>query len=178
MCKNVCNINLDDPVHRDSPPIVQEAIKKQQQLGPEFLLRGYLVPEWLTAIQHFDKNKPQLRLTHLYLGLWKTLFATVWEQRNETANSEVSIVDKIEGEQFKRELIEWKRERHTRLSYSQHYLVGYDIPRMMAWSTSNMRVTLELLVQAARNYWRSLATRQHLITEFLCPLAGVFDDMG
>ena len=100
MCKNIWNINLDDPVHRDIPTVVQEATKKQQQLGPEFLLRGYLIQEWLTAIQHFDKDKPQLRLTHLYLGLRKTLFATVWEQRNATTNSEVSIVYKIEGNQF------------------------------------------------------------------------------
>ena len=100
MCKNIWNINLDDPVHRDIPTVVQEATKKQQQLGPEFLHRGYLIQEWLTAIQHFDKDKPQLRLPHLYLGLRKTLFATVWEQRNATANSEVSIVYKIERNQF------------------------------------------------------------------------------
>ena len=169
MCSNICNKNSNDTVHLDSPPIVQVAIQQQLKLGPNFLLQGYLVPEWLAAIQHFDRNKPQLRLTHLYLGLWKTLFSAVWEQRNDTANSDFSFVEKIKRHQFACELIEWKQERHTRLSSSQHYLVGYDITSMKEWSLSNMRVTLELLVQAACNSRRSFTTRQHLITEFFQP---------
>ena len=117
-------------------------------------------------------------MTHLYLGLWKILFATVWEQHNAIANSEVSIVDKIERTEFIKELIEWKRECHTQLSYTQHYLVSFDVSRMMSWSTSNMRVTLELLVRSAINYRRSTATNQRLITEFTCPVAPTYDDNG
>ena len=178
MCKAVCNITLDDPVQLDSPPIIQEAIKQQQQLGPDFLLRGYLTPKWLRALQKYANDKPEVKMTHLYLGLWRILFATVWEQRNTTANSEVSIVDKIKRTQFIKELIGWKREQHTRLSYTQHYLVSFDVSRMMSWSTSNMRVTLELLVRSAINYRRSLATNQRLITEFMCPVAPTYDDNG
>ena len=44
MCSNICNKNSNDTVHLDSPPIVQVAIQQQLKLGPDFLLRGYLVP--------------------------------------------------------------------------------------------------------------------------------------
>ena len=179
MVQNICDINLDDDIHQAYPPAIQAAITKQRELGGEFMLRGYLVPEWLQAIKTYDKDKPALRMTHLYLGLWKTLLATVWEQRNAKLHSYESIASRIEREQMARELIEWKRERHTRLSATQHNLVGYSIRTMYTWSNPAMRVMLELLEQAARNYRKGLRTKQRLITEFTeVTEPGVYDDMG
>ena len=40
-------------------------------------------------------GKAELRLTHLYLGLWKTLFEAVWEQRNEMLHGKNGIVDVV-----------------------------------------------------------------------------------
>ena len=178
MIRNICDVNLDEAIHQQQPPTVQAAIQAQQKLGGEFMLRGYLVPEWLEAIKQYDKDKPEQRLTHLYLGLWRTLLATVWEQRNKTAHNDDNIVTKIERQQFTRELLEWKREKHTRLSATQHYLVGYSVQTMVTWSNSAMRVMLELLEKAARNYRKGMMIRQRLITEFTVQRLSIFDDMG
>ena len=179
MIRNICDVNLDEAIHQPYPPTVQAAILAQQKLGGEFMLRGYLVPKWLEAIKQYDKDKPEQRLTHLYLGLWRTLLTTVWEQHNKTAHNDDNIVAKIQRQQFTRELLEWKREKHTRLSSTQHYLVGYNVQTMMTWSNSaRMRVMLELLEKAARNYRKRLMTRQRLITKFTVRRLSMFDDMG
>ena len=77
-------------------------------MGKEFLLQGYLTVDWLVAIQVNHYNKPELLLIYLYVGLWKTLFASIWEQRNNIAHSDESIVTKIEGQNLIEELKEWK----------------------------------------------------------------------
>ena len=79
MCKATCKLEelkWPDPLS----PTIRQAIENQQTLGIEFLLQGYLIIDWLVAIQENHPDKPELLLTHLYVGLWKTLFASIWEQ--------------------------------------------------------------------------------------------------
>ena len=84
--------------HGPLSPEIRKAIESQQLLSNEFLLRGYLTIDWLSAIQENHSDKLEVLLTHLYLGLWNTLFASIWEQRNLIAHSDASKVTKIERE--------------------------------------------------------------------------------
>ena len=106
-------------------------------------------------------------MTHLYLGLWKTLFASIWEQRNVISHGEESIVTKIEREQLLDKLREWKRTAGARLGASQQYLINYNIREMVTWTTATMRETVNLLVKAAINFKEAeLDKSQPLIAQY------------
>ena len=87
-------------------------------------------------------------------------------ENQDSAHSDESIAEKIEQSQYTRELTEWKSDMHTRLrlSTTRHNLFGYIIMKSMyMWSNSAIRVMLELLEQAARNYRKGLQYQQLLI---------------
>ena len=88
MCKSICDL---DKLKWQ----IRKAIGSQQSLGDKILLQGYLTVDWLSAIQENHPDKPKILLTHLYIGLWKTLFTSIWGQQNSIAHSNESIVIKI-----------------------------------------------------------------------------------
>ena len=69
-----------------------------------------------TAIQENHPNKP-------YVGLWKTIYASIWEQQNNTIHSDKIIVTSIEKEKLIDELKEWKISSGTRLASNQQFLI-------------------------------------------------------
>ena len=116
------DLHVHDPVL----PSVETAIMNQKKLGGEFLLQGYLTRDWLVAIMQVEKcGKAELRLTHLYLVIWETLFEAVWEQRNEMLHGKDGIVDVYERQQLIVEMKEWKRQAPTRLGSKQQFLVTF-----------------------------------------------------
>ena len=100
MCKATCELEEIKWPGLLLPTIVRQAIKNQQTLGREFVLQGYLTIDWLVAIQENHPDKPELLLTLLYVGLWKTLLTSIWEEQNTIAHSDESIVAKIERAQL------------------------------------------------------------------------------
>ena len=134
------------------PPQVRAAITKQSAMHSEFMLRGYLVTEWLSAIKAITPDKPDQKLVHLHLGLWTILFPSVWEQRNTINHGDTNIVTKIQRTQYILELKEWKRHAASRLGASQVYLIDYDIPTILTWTNTTMKETIALLGNAARNF--------------------------
>jgi len=143
------------------------AIKSQQTLDGEFLLRGYLTKEWLHAIMRFDHNKLEQRLTHLYKGLRKILFAPMWEQRNTSLHGPNNLSDKYEREKLQEELRKWKRISNTRLGHRQQYLTDYPLNKIETWKTVTMRETISLLIKASQNHLdNSLKPGQRKITSY------------
>ncbi len=67
LCWKICN-KEPHVIHDPLTQTVNTAINKQLQLGTEFMLRGYLVPEWSQAI--IERNPPNIQssINHLYLG--------------------------------------------------------------------------------------------------------------
>ena len=166
MCKAACNFE-NFIWHDKSAPEIKQATDSQQVLGGEFLLQGYLTPDWLEAIRRHHPDKPEQCMTHLYLGLWKTLFASIWEQRNVISHGKESIVTKIEREQLLDELREWRRTACVRLGASQQYLINYNRREIETWTTTTMRKTVNLLVKAAINFKEAeLDKSQPLITQY------------
>ena len=88
-------------------------------------VQDYLTVNWLSAIQENHPDNSKVLLTQLYIGLLKTLFASIWEQQNSIAHSNESIVTKIEREKLIDELKEWKRSSGTRLASNQQFLINY-----------------------------------------------------
>ena len=107
MCKATCKLE-ELKWHDPLSPTTRQAIENQQTLGGEFLLQGYLTIDWPAAIQENHPDMPKLLRTYLYIGLWKTLFTSIWEQWNTIAHSNESIVVRIERDQLIVELKEWK----------------------------------------------------------------------
>src|SRR5210317_2566881 len=69
------------------PPAIYQAVTQQQRLvGGEFTLRGYLTGDWLTALQSQGVQRAEQKLSHLYLGLWRVLFQSIWDKRNDIAH--------------------------------------------------------------------------------------------
>ena len=148
--QSTCNdkpMQAREPVHRT----VEDAIHAQCNLGHDFFLRWYLAREWLVAIQHFQKDKPEEKCIHLYLGLWGSMFAAIWEQRNATLHGESSLADKYEREKITTKLLEWKHVSRLRLGHEQQYLTDYNEEEIKQWKTLTMRETVKLLVKAAQN---------------------------
>lgn len=74
MITNACN-NVELLNGLTTTPPVTIAAKAQAHLSPDFLLRGLLDKRWLSAICKVEKDKPLVKLTHMYIGLWRILFA-------------------------------------------------------------------------------------------------------
>ena len=103
MCRSVC---ADKPPNmtRNVIPSVQRAMEQQMRLPPEFLLRGLLVSGWHgSGLQQED---PDLMMKHLHLGLWRILFAQVWELRNNPNHRTESIAATYGRNQLLAELSE------------------------------------------------------------------------
>ena len=99
MCKAAYELEeLKWPDHLS--PTIRQAIKNQQTVAREFLLPGYLTVNWPAATQENHPDKPGLLLSHLYVGIWKTLFSSIWEQWNTIAHSDEGMITKIEGAQL------------------------------------------------------------------------------
>ena len=73
-------------------PLTAEAIRTKRLLPSKFILRGYLTKEWPSALLQCNHDKAEEQLTHLYLSLWKYLFAPIWENRNEFIHGNTGIV--------------------------------------------------------------------------------------
>ena len=129
MGKATCELE-DLNWHNHLSPIIKQAIKNQQTLDEEFLLQGYLTINWFAAIQENHPDKPELLLTDLYTGIWKTFFASIWEQRNTIAHSNESIITRIERAQLIVELKEWKRFSNTSLASNQQFLIHYNMQKI------------------------------------------------
>ena len=133
-------------------PNVTNAVKAQAHLGPDFLLRGLLDKRWLTAICATDNDKPLVKLMHIYIGLWRILFASVWETRNNILHGKGSIAEKYERKRLIAELAEWKRTALHMLGSKQWQLASYSMQDAIRWSTPLMKETLRTLATAARNF--------------------------
>ena len=175
LCMEACTQNMYES-HEITNPIIKAAIDKQRTLGKDFIVRGYLVPEWLEAIAAYNGDKPELQMRHLFRGLWTILFAQIWETRNNIKHGNTSIVDKIEREQLITELHEWKRNSGNRLSSGQQYLIDYNIHDLTQWTTTGLKSTVELLIQAAKNFRQAIQNQQHLITQYFSPLPTMSND--
>ena len=66
-------------------------------------------------VDDHDKAEQQ-RLSHPYLGLWKTVFKeAVWEQQHKFLHGEKNIVDKYERQQLVTEILEWRGQAFAKL---------------------------------------------------------------
>ena len=159
-------------VHDKTAPLVTEAIIAQQRLGAKLTIRGHLANEWFTAMRHLSPDKPDQKLSHLYVGLWKHIFEAAWSKRNELSHSEESITARYEREQLISELREWKRAGGSRLGHSQVYLLGYDYAEVAGWALPTLRTTVTMLTQAATNFLKSQLenSSQTLITCYFSPI--------
>ena len=157
MCKSICDL---DKLKWQ----IRKAIGSQQSLGDKILLQGYLTVDWLSAIQENHPDKPKILLTHLYIGLWKTLFASIWGQQNSIAHSNESIVIKIKRGKIIDELKEWKKLSGTRPGSNQQ------LQEVYYWTLPILTETVNLLVAVALNFRNlKLDKMQTLITGYFTP---------
>ena len=83
-------------IHENLLPEITKAVENQSRLGGKFLLRGYLTRDWLDALIIHAKQQPEQKLNHLYIGLWITLFSTIWEKRNDDLHGQNNVVEEYE----------------------------------------------------------------------------------
>ena len=169
LCWAICERR--DPPLIYGHPTLQTAMHAQAKLGPDFILRGLLVREWLPALMHYTSDKPDVKLTHLYVGLWKILFPAVWEYRNHVLHGDDDVVQSYEREMLIHELTEWHTHGLHRLGYRQHYLAEFSLDTIHQWTNTTMRATLELLSKASKNYHESIThNRQRTMHDFFQPV--------
>ena len=166
MCKAACD-DIPPNTSRNVALSTTQAMEQQMCLPPEFLLRGFLVTGWHNAL--LPHGNPKLMMTQLHLGLWRILFAQVWELRNKHNNHTESIASVYERNQLVQELREWKRTRTTRLGAHQSYLAEYDLVDIQRQQTSSLKTRIEILTIAARNWRKSCKSGQKLITQYFIP---------
>ena len=179
MCRNACNAKpLTTGI--TATPLVTEAVQAQAHLGSEFLLRGLLDKRWMTAMIDIEPDKPLVRMTQVYVGLWKVLFRSVWNTRNTLLHGNDSITERYERATMIRELAEWKRQGASMVGSKQVCLVDYSMQNAIRWSTNLMRETLNLLVTAAHNYkvYCDINEDQTRLTEYFDPVTNQSNDNG
>ena len=134
-------------------------------------MAGFPTGDWLTALQSQGVKRAEQKLSQLYLGLWRVLFQSIWDKRNDIAHGNDSIVTRVEREQYMKELQQWQMLSASRLGVNQQYLIDYTDHDLSQWTNSAMKLTLQLLVRAAKNFRTAQQTEgQQLITEYFQPL--------
>ena len=133
----------------------------------DLTLRGYQSREWMSAIHHYNSDKPDRIARHVLLGLWTLLFQPTWAQHNIIKHGPTSIVAQTQRDAFLLNIHEWKRNAGTRLGAAQIYLADYDDETIQTWSNQQLRRMLDILSRALANYLLTLANpTQPLITSF------------
>ena len=156
-------------------PELATAIKSQRVLGDDFILRGYLVKDWIPALLLYTKDKPDQKLKHIFHGIWTILFEAVWETRNTIKHGGNTIVHISERNALLTDIAEWRHNRGNRLSTTQQYLLDFPPSEIQTWTNVAMKNLLSLLEQASANYKASLLEgAQPLITTFFQPIG--YDD--
>ena len=89
--------------------------------------------------------------------------------RNGELHGRKNSIKTYERSILKGELTEWKRNAASKLGAEQVYLVDFNLRDLDKWPTTEMKNTAETLAHAARNYRKSVLTRQPLITKFFSP---------
>ena len=115
------------------------------------------------------RSSAERLVVHLILSLWKILFTQVWDARNGELHGKKSIVETYERSILRNELEEWKRNAAEKIGAHQAYLADYELEDVDKWPTTAMKNVAETLAHAARNYNRSVLTRQPLITSYFTP---------
>jgi len=152
-------------------PALLTAVTSQQALGDDFILRGYLTQDWISALLLYTRDKPDQKLKHIYLGIWTILFEAIWETRNTIKHGGNTIVHAHEREALLSDISEWRRNRYNCLSNGQQYLLDYPHEETQQWTNSSLKHLLELLQQASTNYQNSLLPgAQKLITSYFQPI--------
>ena len=168
MCEAVCNRKPMKTRYPHSPTL-ERAIRSQQKLPMDFILKGFLSEEWFRALLGHDKETAEQSIIHLILSTWKILFVQVWDFRNGELHGRNSIVETYERSILRDELVEWKRNAASKIGAHQAYLADYDTADLDRWPTAAMKNVAETLAYAARNYRRSILAKQPLITRFFSP---------
>lgn len=120
-----------------SIPALLTAVTSQQALSDDFILRGYLTQDWISALLLYTRDKPDQKLNHIYLGIWTILFKAVWETRNTIKHGGNTIVHAHEREALLSDISEWRRNQYNCLSNGQQYLLDYFHEETQQWTNSH-----------------------------------------
>jgi hypothetical protein len=151
--------NLDTSI-----PVMRTVIQHQQSIGYELLTRGFLSTAWITALQHFTKDKVEQKAKIIILGLWHQLMGPVWESRNNILHKTDNIVTRTAHKQLDMELNDWKTLSNERLHHTQQHLTNYRTSDFERWNIQHKKNTLHILHTAHRNYKQYLKENSSLQT--------------
>lgn len=152
------------------PPSVrlEDAIRSQNNLPNDFILRGHLSIGWLRVLPQRGKSSAESSIVHLHLCLWKILFTQIWDFRNRELHGKSSLIKTYERPILKQELVERKSNAAEKIGAEQVYLVDYDLYDLDKWPTTATKHIVERLAHVARNYKKSVLTRQPLTCNKIC----------
>ena len=141
--------NSTTTIHQTTPSTeTQTAVRQQQALGPDLLMKGYLVTDWIKAIQtHTTKDVDKI-MTHLLLGIWKALFKPIWAHCNNTLHDDNNVVTQRYNTSLTNDLLKWKQNAHNLLQHTQKELINYTDEEIHRWNIPIKQITLSVLTDA------------------------------
>jgi hypothetical protein len=137
---------------------MSDTILRQERIGPEATLRGYLHKGWLQDIMRYTRQNPDRKCKAMFIGLWDFLFYPVWEQRNGILHITDNIVTVTEHKNLNNELLDWKRHTRDRLHHTQYHLTAFTSEDLDRWSLPHKHNTIKLLRTSHKNYLRHTRT--------------------
>ena len=133
------------------------------------MLRGYIVKDWVSAIEELGASKPERHVHVLLKIIWEDIFWTFWDNRNEIQQGEKSKFAEVEDSKMAERLKWYLANRHNLLSYYDRHLAQYSVEKIGLMSRRVKKEWLYHLDQAQKAYEIELEQRkggQRTITSF------------
>ena len=93
-------------------PAIQEAVREQQSVGTDMLLRGFLVRGWCRALTQIGVQKPEHTTKSIMLYIWDTIFASLWDTRNNILHRQKNKVEALEDLCLSEALVWYLKNKH------------------------------------------------------------------
>ncbi len=123
-------------------PQIQEALEAQSNLGWDDFFRGYLVQEWLQALEATHNGDAYQQFYQFQKIIWYEVAFPQWQERNRLAHGSKSHDKRIESAKLAEELV-WYRQHQDELppDFRQRW-AGHSIDEISNMSLATRRLWL------------------------------------
>ena len=129
-------------------PKILAAIKAQSNLGWEYFFRGYLVKDWIQALDATKNTDPHQQFSTLLQFVWFDIAQPQWQERNNVAHEPNSYLERIESERLKHQLIWYNQHRHEILPIYQQPLAEHSVEEISRMQPATRRAWINILEMA------------------------------
>ena len=109
---------------------IRDVISAQQDIGLQYLSRGFIVTAWLRALKDMVIKGPEQKMTHLLDIIWFQYVERIWTARNDIMHNQENFYSQEENNELGRQIRWYVEHRAEVLKHGDQFLANIDLSRL------------------------------------------------